>query len=284
MKQATAKAMSLRTKINNYAKKHGILAQVVLQNYMFECLLDRISRSKYAENFVIKGGILVSSLVGLDIRSTMDMDTTLVHFTLTEAKIREAVSEIIAISVDDGVVFSFVSIEPIRKDDVYGGFGLRLDAKYETIETPLSIDISTGDVITPGPINYGYKRLFNFESIIPLRTYPIETILAEKIETIISRGILNTRPRDFYDVYILTKTQKYDSETLQKAIFATAEHRGTKKTLETETKNRLSVIEASPELQNQWAKYRKKFPYAKSITYQQIIEAIKDVSCEIQFE
>lgn len=284
MKQATAKAMSLRTKINNYAKKHGILAQVVLQNYMFECLLDRISRSKYAENFVIKGGILVSSLVGLDIRSTMDMDTTLVHFTLTEAKIREAVSEIIAISVDDGVVFSFVSIESIRKDDVYGGFCLRLDAKYETIETPLSIDISAGDVITPGPINYGYKRLFNFESIIPLRTYPIETILAEKIETIISRGILNTRPRDFYDVYILTKTQKYDSETLQKAIFATAEHRGTKKTLETETKNRLSVIEASPELQNQWAKYRKKFPYAKSITYQQIIEAIKDVSCEIQFE
>lgn len=284
MKQATAKAMSLRTKINNYAKKHGILAQVVLQNYMFECLLDRISRSKYAENFVIKGGILVSSLVGLDIRSTMDMDTTLVHFTLTEAKIREAVSEIIAISVDDGVVFSFVSIEPIRKDDVYGGFGLRLDAKYETIETPLSIDISTGDVITPGPINYGYKRLFNFESIIPLRTYPIETILAEKIETIISRGILNTRPRDFYDVYILTKTQKYDSKTLQKAIFATAEHRGTKKTLETETKNRLSVIEASPELQNQWAKYRKKFPYAKSITYQQTIEAIKEVSCEIQFE
>ena len=284
MKQATAKAMSLRTKINNYAKKHGILAQVVLQNYMFECLLDRISRSKYAENFVIKGGILVSSLVGLDIRSTMDMDTTLVHFTLTEAKIREAVAEIIAISVDDGVVFSFVSIESIRKDDVYGGFCLRLDAKYETIETPLSIDISAGDVITPGPINYGYKRLFNFESIIPLRTYPIETILAEKIETIISRGILNTRPRDFYDVYILTKTQKYDSETLQKAIFATAEHRGTKKTLETETKNRLSVIEASPELQNQWAKYRKKFPYAKSITYQQIIEAIKDVSCEIQFE
>ena len=284
MKQATAKAMSLRTKINNYAKKHGILAQVVLQNYMFECLLDRISRSKYAENFVIKGGILVSSLVGLDIRSTMDMDTTLVHFTLTEAKIREAVSEIVAISVDDGVVFSFVSIESIRKDDVYGGFCLRLDAKYETIETPLSIDISAGDVITPGPINYGYKRLFNFESIIPLRTYPIETILAEKIETIISRGILNTRPRDFYDVYILTKTQKYDSETLQKAIFATAEHRGTKKTLETETKNRLSVIEASPELQNQWAKYRKKFPYAKSITYQQIIEAIKDVSCEIQFE
>ena len=114
----------------------------------------------------------------------------------------------------------------MMKDDVYGGFCLRLDAKYESIETPLSIDISTGDAITPEPMNYGYKRLFNSENVIPLRSYPLETVLAEKIETIITRGILNTRPRDFYDVYILTKTQGYNAETLRKAIFATSEHRG----------------------------------------------------------
>ena len=192
MKQTTAKAMSLRAKINNYAKEHGILAQVVLQNYMFECLLDRISRSKYVDNFVIKGGILVSSLVGLDVRSTMDMDTTLVHLSLTEEKIKEAVNAIVAVPADDGVVFNFVSVEPIRKDDVYGGFCLRLDAKYESIETPLSIDISTGDAITPEPMNYGYKRLFNSENVIPLRSYPLETVLAEKIETIITRGISGT--------------------------------------------------------------------------------------------
>ena len=283
MKQTTAKAMSLRAKINNYAKEHGILAQVVLQNYMFECLLDRISRSKYVDNFVIKGGILVSSLVGLDVRSTMDMDTTLVHFSLTEEKIKEAMNAIIAVSADDGVVFNFVSVEPIRKDDVYGGFCLRLDAKYESIETPLSIDISTGDAITPEPMNYGYKRLFNSENVIPLRSYPLETVLAEKIETIITRGILNTRPRDFYDVYILTKTQGYNAETLRKAIFATAEHRGTKAIMEAETNNRLAVIENSSELQSQWAKYQKKFPYAKDITYQETVNAVKEVIHEIQF-
>lgn len=283
MKQTTAKAMSLRAKINNYAKEHGILAQVVLQNYMFECLLDRISRSKYVDNFVIKGGILVSSLVGLDVRSTMDMDTTLVHLSLTEEKIKEAMNTIIAVPADDGVVFNFISVEPIRKDDVYGGFCLRLDAKYESIETPLSIDISTGDAITPEPMNYGYKRLFNSENVIPLRSYPLETVLAEKIETIITRGILNTRPRDFYDVYILTKTQGYNAETLRKAIFATAEHRGTKAIMEAETNNRLAVIENSSELQSQWAKYQKKFPYAKDITYQETVNAVKEVIHEIQF-
>lgn len=281
MKQTTANAMSLRAKINNYAKEHGILAQVVLQNYMFECLLDRISRSKYVDNFVIKGGILVSSLVGLDVRSTMDMDTTLVHLSLTEEKIKEAMNEIIAVPADDGVVFNFVSVEPIRKDDVYGGFCLRLDAKYESIETPLSIDISTGDAITPEPMNYGYKRLFNSENVIPLRSYPLETVLAEKIETIITRGILNTRPRDFYDVYILTKTQGYNAETLRKAIFATAEHRGTKAIMEAETNNRLAVIENSSELQSQWSKYQKKFPYAKDITYQETVNAVKEVIHEI---
>ena len=283
MKQTTAKAMSLRAKINNYAKEHGILAQVVLQNYMFECLLDRISRSKYVDNFVIKGGILVSSLVGLDVRSTMDMDTTLVHLSLTEEKIMEAMNAIIAVPANDGIVFNFVSVEPIRKDDVYGGFCLRLDAKYESIETPLSIDITTGDAITPEPMNYGYKRLFNSENVIPLRSYPLETVLAEKIETIITRGILNTRPRDFYDVYILTKTQGYNAETLRKAIFATAEHRGTKAIMEAETNNRLAVIENSSELQSQWAKYQKKFPYAKDITYQETVNAVKEVIHEIQF-
>ena len=281
MKQTTANAMSLRAKINNYAKEHGILAQVVLQNYMFECLLDRISRSKYVDNFVIKGGILVSSLVGLDVRSTMDMDTTLVHLSLTEEKIMEAMNAIIAVPADDGVVFNFVSVEPIRKDDVYGGFCLRLNAKYESIETPLSIDISTGDAITPEPMNYGYKRLFNSENVIPLRSYPLETVLAEKIETIITRGILNTRPRDFYDVYILTKTQEYNAETLRKAIFATSEHRGTKAIMEAETNNRLAVIENSSELQSQWAKYQKKFPYAKDITYQETVNAVKEVIHEI---
>ncbi|MBO4706613.1 MAG: nucleotidyl transferase AbiEii/AbiGii toxin family protein [Spirochaetaceae bacterium] len=280
----TPKTMSLRSKINNYAKKHGILAQVVLQNYMFECLLDRISRSKYTENFIIKGGILVSSIVGLDIRSTMDMDTTLVRFPLKEEQIQQAFKEIASISADDGIVFDFVSLSPIRKDDVYGGYCLRINAKYETIETPLSIDISTGDTITPEPVKYGYKRLFQNDIEIPIRSYPIETVLAEKLETIITRGILNTRPRDFYDVFVLTKTQNYNKETLKKALFATASHRGTKEEIEREAGKRLSMIEDSEDLRIQWQKYQKKFPYAKDISYDQVVKVVKEIINEIQYE
>ena len=144
--------MSLRAKINNYAKKHGITAQVVLQNYMFECFLDRLSKTKYKDNFIIKGGILVSSIVGLNVRSTMDMDATLKNLELTEEKIQSAAAEIIAVHADDGIEYKIISLAPIRKNDVYGGFCLKLEAKYESILTPLSIDISTGDAVTPSPL------------------------------------------------------------------------------------------------------------------------------------
>ena len=274
MKQTTPNAMRLRAKINDYAKKHGIMAQVVLQNYMFECFLDRLSKTKYAENFIIKGGILVSSIVGLNVRSTMDMDTTLRNMELSEEKIRSAIDEIISVELDDGIAYKMISLAPIRKEDVYGGFCLRLDARYESIDTPLSIDISTGDVITPEPWDYSYKRLFSEDSI-PIRSYPIETVLAEKLETIITRSILNTRPRDFYDVYILSRTVQFDSEILCKAVLATSEHRGTKRIIEKETARRIGIIETSEELKSQWRKYQKKFPYAKDIQFEDTVTAVK---------
>ena len=197
----SSKAMSLKGRINHYAKQNGIAAQVVLQNFMFERFLERLSWSEYRQKFVIKGGMLITAIVGIDTRATMDLDTTLMNLPLTEPQIREAITAICSIPVNDDVSFQIASIEQIRRDDIYGGYRVRLDATYDTVLTPLSIDISTGDVITPNPAAYELHGIFNPELKIPLWGYNIETILAEKVETILRRGILSTRPRDFYDVY-----------------------------------------------------------------------------------
>ena len=157
----SSKAMSLKGRIKNYAKSNNIAAQVVLQNYMFECFLTRLSVSEYSEKFVVKGGMLIAAIVGLDTRSTMDLDTTLRNLPLTEEKILDAVNTICKIDMKDDVVFAVKSIEPIRKDDIYGGYCVRLDAVYDTIVTPLSIDISTGDVITPDAVKYEFGGIFD---------------------------------------------------------------------------------------------------------------------------
>lgn len=176
--------------------------------------------------------------------------------------------------LSDGITYKVISLAQIRKDDVYGGLCLRLDAQYESINTPLSIDISTGDVITPEPLEYSYKRLFA-DDFISIRSYPIETVLAEKLETIITRSILNTRPRDFYDVYILSKTTSYDFANLRQALLATSEHRGTKDIIENEAEQRIGIIETSSDLKTQWQKYQKKYPYAKDILFKDTVSAVK---------
>ena len=188
----SSKAMSLKAKIKNYAKNINITAQVVLQNYMFECFLARLSKSNYRDKFVVKGGMLVAAIVGLETRATMDLDTTLRNLPLTEKQIRNALEEIISIKEDDDVSFIIKSIEPIRKDDFYGWYCVRIDAKYDTILTPLSIDISTGDVITPSAIQYEFNGMFDENLEIKLWGYNLETILAEKLETILRRGIFTT--------------------------------------------------------------------------------------------
>lgn len=221
----SSKAMSLKSRINNYAKKNNIAAQVVLQNYMFERFLERLSRSEYQEKFVIKGGMLVAALVGLDTRSTMDLDTTLRNLPLDKEQIMEAIYSICAINLNDDVKFNFVSVDPIRKDDLYGGFCVRINAMYDTIITPLSIDISTGDVITPSPVYYEFSGIFDESVCISVWGYNIETVMAEKVETILSRGIYSTRPRAFYDIFSLETTQKYDKTVFLEALSATSDHR-----------------------------------------------------------
>ncbi|WP_373731222.1 nucleotidyl transferase AbiEii/AbiGii toxin family protein [Bacteroides heparinolyticus] len=268
--------MSLKAKIKNYAKSSNIAAQVVLQNYMFERFLARMSESEYSEKFVIKGGMLIAAIVGLDTRSTMDLDTTLKNLPLTEEKVVEAVKNICSIDLGDDVNFETVSIAPIRKDDRYGGFCVRLNAVYDTIVTPLSIDVSTGDVITPSAVQYEFGGIFDDNVRIRLWGYNIETVMAEKVETVLSRGIFNTRPRDYYDIYILGTTQTYDKKLFQEALAATASHRGSTENIE-DIKAILTLISGSEELQDMWAKYQKKFAYAQDITYEQIIKVLEQL-------
>lgn len=266
--------MSLKAKIKNYAKSNNIAAQVVLQNYMFERFLARMSKSEYCEKFVIKGGMLIAAIVGLDTRSTMDLDTTLKNLPLTEEKVVEAVKSICSISLGDDVTFETVSIAPIRKDDRYGGFCVRLNAVYDTIVTPLSIDVSTGDVITPSAVQYEFGGIFDDNVRIKLWGYNIETVMAKKVETVLSRGIFNTRPRDYYDIYILSTTQKYDKKLFQEALAATAVHRGSIENF-AETKAIITLISSSEELKDMWVKYQKKFVYAQDIAYGQIIKVLE---------
>lgn len=272
----SSKAMSLKAKIKNYAKSSNIAAQVVLQNYMFERFLARMSESEYSDKFVIKGGMLIAAIVGLDTRSTMDLDTTLKNLPLTEEKVVEAVTNICSIDLGDDVNFETVSIAPIRKDDKYGGFCVRLNAVYDTIFTPLSIDVSTGDVITPSAVQYEFGGIFDDNVRIKLWGYNIETVMAEKVETVLSRGIFNTRPRDYYDIYILCTTQAYDKKLFQEALAATASHRGSTENI-ADTKAILTLISSSEELQDMWSKYRKKFAYAQDITYEQIIKVLEQM-------
>ena len=274
----SSKAMSLKGRIKNYAKSNKISAQVVMQNYMFERFLERLSKSEYREKFVIKGGMLVAAMVGLDTRSTMDLDATLNNMALNMDNILNCINSICQIDTNDDVLFKTVSIEPIRKDDIYGGYCVRMDAIYDTIITPLSIDISTGDVITPHPVDYEFSGIFDENLRISLIGYNIETVIAEKVETILRRGVLNTRPRDFYDVYILTTTQDFDKDLFFEALKATAEHRGSSSVLENAS-GIISNIANSSELQRIWSKYQRDFDYAKDIGYTQLIDSLKALLC-----
>lgn len=267
-------AMSLKARIRNIAKEKNIPAQVILQNYMFERLLVRLSKTEYKDKFVLKGGMLVAAIVGLDNRATMDLDTTLKNLPLTAEAIEKALNKICAVKCDDDVTFEIVSLSPIRDDDIYGGYRVALNAKYDTVITPLSIDVSTGDAITPNPVRFIFNEIFEPENEFELWAYNIETVMAEKIETILRRGVFNTRPRDYYDTYILATTQEYDISTFRSAIDATAKHRGTATQI-SDVDGILNNISQSKELRYMWENYRKQFAYAKDIEFDSILAEIK---------
>lgn len=269
-----SKAMSLKARIRNIAKQKNIPAQVILQNFMFERLLVRLSASEHKEKFVLKGGMLVAAIVGLDNRATMDLDTTLKNLPLTPEAIRGVLEQICSVPMDDGVTFEIGTISPIREDDIYGGYRVAIIARFDTLLTPLTIDVSTGDAITPHAIPYQFSEIFDDEKSYELWAYNIETVMAEKVETILRRGVFNTRPRDFYDAYILTTTQKFDKAVFAEALTATAAHRGTAEQI-TDVPGILHNIETSTALKTMWDKYRKQFAYAADIEYGQIMAVLK---------
>lgn len=278
---SNAKAMSLKAKIRNIAKSKNIPAQVILQNYMFERFLNRLSVSEYKEKFVLKGGMLVAALVGLDNRATMDLDTTLKNLPLTPEAIEKALSEIFEINLNDDVKFRLKSISPIREDDIYGGYRVALDAIYETIITPMTIDVSTGDVITPNAVKFNFTGIFDDELKFELWAYNIETVLAEKVETILRRNVFNTRPRDFYDAYILITTQNFDKAVFAEALDKTIEHRGTRNQIN-DFDSTMEVISESADLQRMWSNYQSQFSYAKDISFEYTCNAIKGLLSEIK--
>ncbi len=198
---------SIKGKIRSLAEKKNLKSQEVLQIYFFERFLERLSKSNYKNNFVIKGGFLISSLIGIENRTTMDMDTTIKGIALKEEKIKEVVDEIININVEDGIKFEIKDISYIREEDEYENFRISLIANVGKTKNPMKLDLTTGDAITPREIEYTYPCIFTKEDI-KIMAYPLETILAEKYETIIRRNIATTRMRDFYDLYTVYKLKK----------------------------------------------------------------------------
>jgi len=273
-----SKAMQLKAKIKNMAHKNHIPAQAVLQNFMLERLLERIALSKFKDMLILKGGMLIASMVGINSRTTMDMDATLRGYPLSEESIRAAISDICAIQVDDEVTLVLDHIEPIREDDKYGGLRVAIISRYETIHTPLKIDITTGDMITPGAIRYAFRSNFE-DKVIEVWAYNIETILAEKVETILRRSVFNTRPRDFYDVYIIMKTQSHavNRKIFITALKATSEQRLSLAALQ-EKEKILQAIQSDPTMRQRWDRYCKENYYATAIDFDEVIEILMEIA------
>lgn len=269
----SGKGMSLKAKIRNLARKKDMSAQVVLQNYMFERFLERLSKSEYQRKFILKGGMLIAALVGIDNRTKMDMDATIKNYPINVDSLTKSITEICSIAVDDDVTFAFSGIETIREDDAYGGYRVSIISEYDMIKTPMQIDITTGDEITPMEVLYLFKMIFE-EGNIEVWAYNIETVLAEKVETILRRGELNTRPRDFYDVYILTKTQSIEYSIFVEALRATSANRETTYIFNN-IRNRIADINKSEALKSRWNKYTKDYRYADGITYDDVMDTLR---------
>lgn len=269
--------MQFKAKIKNLAIKYHIPAQAVLQNFMLERLLERISISKYQDRIVLKGGMLIASMVGISSRTTMDMDATLRNFPVMEETISAAFLEICAIPLADEVLFTLDHVAPIREDDEYGGFRVSLLARFETIQTPLKIDVTTGDVITPEAVCYSFPSAFE-DKRIEVWAYNLETILAEKIETILRRSVLNTRPRDFYDVFILTKTyrQSIDQNVLKTALNATAQKRMSLDALKNSNAI-VRTIQADSTMRTRWDRYCREYYFASGISFDEVVDILHAV-------
>lgn len=273
-------ANSFKAKIKNISKDKGIPAQQVQQHYLIEQLLKLISTSSYRDSFIVKGGYLIGQMIGLDKRTTMDLDVTLKGTEMSRENLIHIFEEILC-SKTDGFSFSVDKLEPIRQDDEYGGFSLKLNATFDTLKEVVFIDITTGDKITPREINYSMTSIFTNESI-KIWTYNLETVLAEKLETIISRGLASTRPRDRYDLFTLYKLRKEEInlEVLKNALENTAEKRKSKDTIYN-WEEQVRGIEISDYQKELWIRYQRQFKYAKDISFDNSVQVIREIMQQI---
>ena len=273
----TSNAMQLKAVVRNKARELGVSAQLVMQNYMLERLLERIALSPYRDNLVLKGGFYLASVMGLGTRATMDMDATLQGYPLDGAAVAALFGEVCAIDAGDGVSFSVERTDATRGDDPYGGLRVHLVAAYPPMAVPLKVDVTTADAITPCAVEYGYPLMFDGRSVSVL-AYNLETALAEKLEAVLSRGDQTTRMRDYYDVYMLSKLKgdAIDMPTLGDALAATSAKRGTLE-LMGRCAETLAAVRGSAEVRRLWDAYRNEFPYASGVELDDAVSAVADV-------
>ena len=269
---------SLKAKVSNLSNKINIPNKYLIQNFMFEALLKRISMSKYKDKFIIKGGLLLSSIFGVSLRSTMDLDTTIKGLQLDRETIARVINEIINIDLNDNIKLEIENIKNIREEEQYSGFNINLKTEFDSLKTNLMIDVTTGDIITYKEIEYGYVTLFDNE-VIDIMTYNYETIVAEKFESIISRNVDNTRMKDYYDLYMFVnlKWNDINKNVLKEAIINTAKNRGTLNYIDNATKY-LELINNDVRLKSLWNSYQNNYEYASDISFDDTIKAVKAIN------
>lgn len=271
----------LKDKVRNFARENELPHQIVMQNYIHERFMERIALSEYKNNFVVKGGTLIAALVGLKFRGTMDLDITLQSYPLDEEHLLDMVQRICAIDANDGISFELKKVQPIRSEDEYGGFRVSLQSMCGNIRTYLSVDVTTGDVITPSAIQRDIPCMFDKNKSLNVWVYNTETILAEKTESILQRGVVTSRTRDFYDIYVLTKTQKYNPALFRQALEATAKQRGTYMAIE-QAPQTIDLIESNENIRSRWAQYQAQQTYAAAIPFDEIMKQLRSVLCETE--
>lgn len=268
----------LKAKLRNLSDETNIASNYLLQSFMFEGLLKRISNSKYREKFIIKGGMLLTSIFGINLRSTMDLDAILKGLPLNIETITSIFNELINMNIDDNMTFEIIDIREIREEDLYGGYCINLKVTFDKLWTHLMIDITTGDIITYKEIEFKYRTLFDDE-IINILSYNYETIIAEKFESIISRNINNSRMKDYYDLYMFTslKWNRINKSILFQAIVNTCKNRRTIDFINN-SNSYIEMITNDDKLKKLWKSYQEKDEYAKEITFEDCINAIKIIN------
>lgn len=272
----------IKGRIKSVAKQNNADARTLMRIYMMERFLERLAQSEYRDNFIIKGGILVTAMIGVAHRSTMDIDTSMKNLNLSAEDALRVVNQVKDIDLDDGVSFDVKDVSNIMDEMEYPGIRVTMNANVGRLITPLKIDISTGDVITPRAIEFNYDLLLEDRSI-SLWSYNLETILAEKLQTVLARGILNTRMRDFYDIRMLLDTyeDKVNKAVLKDAFAATCKKRGTDH-LQEQAEEIIKIIEADEQLRVLWRAYQKKYSYAADIDYASVISGVRKLMDWIQ--